>query len=144
MKKCAKCAETKPNDAFYRYVRNRDGLASYCKVCSAEVSRAWQKTERGKAYSREHARSEKTKASRRRLYAKKISTVEGRLRKWANEAVNYAVRTGKLVPVKTLFCDCGKQAAHYHHDSYAEEDWLKVTAVCRACHGELHRSEVEV
>lgn len=53
----------------------------------------------------------------------------------AQAAVNKAVLNGDLPRISTRVCaDCGSQAHHYHHHSYDEADWLKVTPLCRSCH----------
>lgn len=47
-------------------------------------------------------------------------------------AVNKAVKTGALAPVKTLICvDCGSQAQCYEHRDYNKP--LEVVPVCRKC-----------
>lgn len=48
MKKCARCGQLKPNEEFYKYVKNKDGLMSYCKKCTKEKSSAYSKTGKGK------------------------------------------------------------------------------------------------
>ncbi len=57
----------------------------------------------------------------------------------AKNAVNNAIKEGRLLPVKTQLCaDCGKQAQNYHHESYAPEHQLDVVPLCRSCHKQRH------
>ena len=46
MKRCSKCGEEKPVEAFGRHVRKRDGLDSCCKACRAEIRAANREAER--------------------------------------------------------------------------------------------------
>lgn len=38
VKRCPRCGETKPRDAFTRNPSNKDGLGSYCRPCHSIVS----------------------------------------------------------------------------------------------------------
>lgn len=58
----------------------------------------------------------------------------------AKNAVNNAIYEGKMPRVSTRQCaDCGKQAQHYHHESYAPEHWLDVVPLCASCHKMRHQ-----
>jgi hypothetical protein len=46
MKRCARCQDLKPLDAFSRYARTSDGRQSYCKPCACSYRRAWRKANR--------------------------------------------------------------------------------------------------
>lgn len=41
-KRCSRCHEVRPAADYHRKAEANDGLASYCKPCSAESSRAWR------------------------------------------------------------------------------------------------------
>lgn len=57
----------------------------------------------------------------------------------AKRAVAHAVRHGRLPRARHLPCfECLGDAAEYHHPSYAREDRLKVTPLCKRCHKTLH------
>ena len=58
-KKCSKCNEDKPLDAFYKSCSHKDGLRPYCKTCSDRCVLEYHKTEKGKA-----ARSRRVKRYR--------------------------------------------------------------------------------
>ena len=47
-KKCSKCNEDKPLDAFYKSCSHKDGLQAYCKTCSDRCVLEYHKTEKGK------------------------------------------------------------------------------------------------
>ncbi len=36
-KRCRRCDQVKPASEFYRDIRNRDGLKSYCKTCDLQI-----------------------------------------------------------------------------------------------------------
>lgn len=56
------------------------------------------------------------------------------------ETVWAAVEQGSLPhPSETLCQECGETAEVHHHPSYAPEDHLKTTTLCRPCHSRLHR-----
>lgn len=40
-RRCARCREFLPANAFGPNLRNRDGLHSYCRACVAAYNRAW-------------------------------------------------------------------------------------------------------
>ena len=41
MKRCSKCSEEKPLDAFGNLKKGRDGKCSYCKECAKKGQREW-------------------------------------------------------------------------------------------------------
>lgn len=47
-KRCALCKSEKPTTEFYKAPRNKDGLYSYCKSCSAAKMSVYQKTPKGR------------------------------------------------------------------------------------------------
>jgi len=56
----------------------------------------------------------------------------------AKDAINHAIRDGKLLPALHYWCSCGKQAEQYHHWSYEPEHWFDVIPVCHKCHVHIH------
>ena len=60
-------------------------------------------------------------------------------RRKAREAVNTAVRYGKIPRASSLKCaDCSNDAREYHHESYEPECWLDVVPLCAFCHKARH------
>ncbi len=54
-------------------------------------------------------------------------------------ALKDAIRAGRIKPARECLCaDCGKQAQHYHHESYAPAHWLDVVPLCASCHQKRH------
>jgi hypothetical protein len=41
-KRCKKCGEVKPLDAFSRHKRTKDGRESQCKVCRRDATASWR------------------------------------------------------------------------------------------------------
>lgn len=59
-KRCARCLELKPLSSFGKNPRMRSGRKSYCRPCSAELQREWNRAQR------EAEEAEKAKRRRRR------------------------------------------------------------------------------
>ena len=111
------------------------------KVVHYETNKKYQKTEKGKVVHRKadikYRKSDKGKAT---LRAKKERHhVRNPNQRKARNAVNLAIRTGKIPCIDSLQCLCGNQAKQYHHHKgYAPEFWLDVVPVCRKCHIKHH------
>ena len=48
MKQCRKCGEEKPLTEYYKRKASKDGYANWCKSCSYEYNKKWEKTPKGK------------------------------------------------------------------------------------------------
>ncbi|NVK25224.1 MAG: hypothetical protein HWE10_09880 [Gammaproteobacteria bacterium] len=77
-KTCIRCKATKPRKDFTKDSRRKDGLSSYCRLCS----RAKQKTPEAVAArkanrQREEVRRKRVEAEAKRRYKKKHGTLEG-------------------------------------------------------------------
>jgi hypothetical protein len=113
--------------------------------------------ERQRKYYQEHKEEHKqyteatreTRLARRREYCKKnMAKLTAQAREYAElhperilakKAVHEAIRRKQIAPAKKCKCaDCGKQAHHLHHESYAEEQRLNVIPLCRSCHRKRH------
>lgn len=59
----------------------------------------------------------------------------------ARQAIEYAVKVGKLPRPDTLQCHyCPNQAKLYHHHKgYAREHWFDVVPACLSCHTKIHK-----
>ena len=42
LKKCSKCGEILPHSAFSKNATKNDGLQTYCKLCSKEITYSWR------------------------------------------------------------------------------------------------------
>ena len=156
-KVCSKCGVEKPFSEYYKHKKGKYGLQAQCKKCHTAQTSAHIATEKGKAVQRKYYMSDraKAKAKERNASPEQVAkrqawrdSEEGKaierkryLRRKASfkiqakSAVYCAVESGELPRIHTLVCaECGKQAQHYHHKSYAKEDWLTVTPLCASCH----------
>lgn len=142
-KRCSRCGEEKPLDAFHRERRASSGRQSHCRTCARDARRVWREA------NLEHARAYEAvqKAERRRdpaLRARLVAVVRRcerdsphKLR--AQRALRDAVYRGKIV--KPDRCeDCGERfpprRLHGHHDDYDKP--FDVAWLCQPCHGRRH------
>ena len=117
MKVCFECGETKALTSFQRNCRMPDGRMGLCGPCNN---------------ARTMARTPEARQKSWRAWASRNSRNQG-----AYSAVQGAITKGVLIRTP---CDrCGHPDTHaHHHVSYAREDWLKVTFLCRPCHSSWH------
>ncbi|MEE9354789.1 MAG: hypothetical protein V3U75_04290 [Methylococcaceae bacterium] len=136
-KTCCYCKQVKLLSEFYTDYKSKDGYQYQCKACKKQ----YQQSKKGRECSKRYRQSEKGKKNHRcciRRYQKHFPE-----RKKAKDAVDWAIRTGKIPRANTLKCSCGNQAKQYHHHKgYAKEHWLDVIAVCVSCHHNMPRSYV--
>lgn len=148
MRRCSICKQTKDDAEFTKDCTRHDGFSPKCKDCQRvagerrlpETRRRWVEANREKinAASREQRRRH---ALRVREYANKYNHEHADFY-LAAKAVQRAIRHKLLLPAKECICvDCGKQARHYHHESYAEQERLNVTPLCASCHKRRHYVE---
>lgn len=170
MRTCNRCHQGKDESEFYKDSSRVDGLAYVCKACAnayaekyrqenkaefrkggrlykarpgtrhkPESRRRYKETNREKL--RESARGYSARHAQKRSDYTRRYNAENRDIYLAAKALQKAIRHKELPPAKECTCaDCGKQATHYHHDSYAEQDRLKVVPVCSSCHKKRHMS----
>ncbi|QEQ94892.1 hypothetical protein pEaSNUABM56_00093 [Erwinia phage pEa_SNUABM_56] len=131
--KCNKCGEDKPETDYYP--RNK-----VCKECYKKRVLAYQKNEglEGKRVRcRRYANSEKGLVLSR-VRVKRYSEKHPKKRR-AKDALNYAVRSGKI---KKMPCEiCGEKKAHGHHDDYDKP--LEVRWLCPIHHKQWHSAHGE-
>jgi hypothetical protein len=110
-----------------------------CRAEQAEVNNSWREINRESINARRqeirNADPERTRALRRAEY------LRFREQRKAHNAVNHAVRDGRLEPVMSFCCVlCGLPAEQYHHhNGYDDDHLLDVIPVCKRCHGRQHR-----
>jgi len=132
---CTKCKKKKPVFEFHKDRSTKDGLLRWCKSCQ----KAYCQTDKGKAVNHKatakYLKTPKGKATMKRFYTRNPNYAK------ATNAVNHAIRDGKLPRPDSLLCHyCPKPAKQYHHwKGYEPEHWLDVLPVCRDCHKELHK-----
>jgi hypothetical protein len=146
MKRCPRCAETKPLSEFDKNRSMPDGRAGWCKPCMREA-RALSINRSPEAKDAFYIK----KAARQKRYRARTPeqrpTRNAQLRSWetrnrektrAHKAVQSALRSGRLVrPEHCERCErqCKPQA---HHADYTKP--LDVAWLCSTCHGKEHRT----
>lgn len=123
-KVCTRCGEEMPaTTEFYYETKVGSGkLRAACRGCTSAENSAWQRANR-----------ESNRAATKSWQAKNRHKVH------AQQAARSAVKHG-LLPPATTCSECGAtDSVGYHHDSYAEEEWLNVRALCNRCHMQWHR-----
>ena len=56
-KKCGRCGDVKPLEAFHLFKGHESGRQSYCKVCEAESNKEWRADPAVKARLAEYMRA---------------------------------------------------------------------------------------
>lgn len=152
MKKCNVCEIEKLETDFYK------GYAK-CKKCFYEVTKKYRISERGKQVrrieainSRKNGKAkerqdrykvtEKGKLVTKKYNQKRYSTIEGKQKLAAKNAVRYALKKGKLIKMNCFIC--GEIKSEAHHPSYAEDMRLSVIWLCSQHHNEIHNRPNEV
>lgn len=145
-KKCFKCAQTLPRSEFYSHKMMGDGLLGKCKSCTKRDVKENREAHSDYYRDKDAARAmlpHRVEARKRYLEtnAGKLSSGKAKRRyreknpqKYkANNAVNNAVRDGRLIRQDCI--RCGK-AAQAHHEDYSKP--LEVIWFCPKHHKERH------
>lgn len=134
-KRCFKCGQVKPLDEFYRHKGMRDGRLNKCKACTkADV----QSNYRGNRTAKQQYERKREQTPGRR--AKKLEYMrrarQSHPEKYkATNAVNNAIRDGRLVRGPCEIAGCERKA-EAHHEDYAKP--LEVRWLCRRHHRSKH------
>lgn len=134
IKTCFKCGETKPLSDFYKHPMMADGHVNKCKECN---KRDVTDNRKGKIdYYRDYDRE---RGSRKTLEDTQKYRSENPKKYKAHSAVNYALRSGKLVKQPCEICD--RIDTHAHHCDYNKP--LEVMWLCPVHHVEWHQKHGE-
>lgn len=166
MKKCFKCGKEKPLTEFYKHPRMADGHLSKCKECTkldtktnyhkrreyyVAYDKKRNKDERRRRYIASNYRQLRQTASDRYKSYREKNYLKNRARKIAKQrldrlqnpekykarnAVNNAVRDGRLKKLPCEICGAAEKVQAHHHD-YLKP--LDVIWLCTRHHGEEHR-----
>lgn len=155
-KYCPDCKQNKPLSEFNKSRTRKGGFQSYCKSCLKAYQKTYQQSEKGKAICRKattkyqqtfnykvvsanYRQSLMGKAAHRKADAKSKAIHPNNIK--AKDAVNNAIRAGKLPRPNTWLCHyCTRPAQEYHHwHGYEPEHYLDVIPACRECHKKEHR-----
>jgi hypothetical protein len=134
MKTCFKCGIEKPLSEYYKHPRMADGHLGKCMECTkADVRQnRINNPERLSVYEkRRYSRSERKAAIAATTAAWARNNPDKRK---AQNAVNNAIRDGKLVRQPCEVCGAKGEG---HRDDYSKP--LEVRWLCRKHHMELHR-----
>lgn len=170
MRTCNKCHQAKDESEFHKDKSRVDGLAYVCKTCANAYAKKYQEDNRaefrkgGRFYKArpgrkrspesrrryKEANREKVNAAARAFAERHAQDLRDNARRYrhdnrdkylAAKALQKAIYHKVMPPAKECTCaDCGKQATHYHHESYAEQDRLNVVPLCGSCHKLRHMS----
>lgn len=113
MKQCTKCGVAQPLEAFSKRAKSWDGVQSCCKRCSSAY---W------KEYNPVHREQISYRQSNPARYR-------------AHNAVESALKTGRLQSQNCELCSISISCAHHHNYSKP----LDVSWLCPSCHGFVHR-----
>lgn len=119
-KKCFKCGITKDINDFYKHPQMSDGRFGKCKECAKGDASKYSRTESGRGVERSRNR-------RRNKYlsdATRLHRQRNPLKYRARNAVNNAIRDGKLVRMPCRICGEKAQAHHEDYSKPLEVDWL--------------------
>lgn len=114
--KCGKCKDNFTTSMFHKNNAKSRGYSYYCKLCMSIYCRA---------------------IKRNGGYWKGYKD-ENKLKKQAQWAVSWALKTGDLIKLPCHICDNPKSEAH--HESYKKEHRLDVLWLCRSHHRERHEA----
>lgn len=134
MKRCFKCGQEKPLEAFYRHSKMGDGYLGKCKECTKKDVRLHrEKNDSVREYDRQRyyttpGRRERTAETSRRW--NKLNPMGYK----AHYIVSNAIRYGKLS--KSPCEVCGNLDVHGHHDDYSKP--LEVRWLCARHHALYH------
>lgn len=135
---CPKCKVEKTDDDFHRDKRRPSGRAYYCKSCVAAYSKsigpAYRASDAYRTAKRKYLDSQKGKDVTRE-YSRR-SYLEKRDQRLARIAVNYALRSGKLIR-PDICSECGVGCKpDAHHEDYLKR--LEIVWLCKTCHTAKH------
>lgn len=136
MKRCFKCLETKPLEAFYKHAQMGDGRLNKCKDCTkADTNRnRLAKIDHYRAYDRRRASLPHRKANAMRVFERWSKTHPERRK--AQVALGNAVRDGRVIPWPVCAIPECKGRPEAHHPDY--EKPLQVVWLCAAHHKQSH------
>ncbi len=138
MKTCFKCGITKERSDFYRHPQMADGLLGKCKECAKRDVRIDRATSPN---AREYD-AKRSKDPGRRKYSREHKPKRTPIRQRAHNAVQRAVRSGKLIkPSECNRCGTDQVRIVGHHADYNKP--LDVEWLCDLCHLRHHASKGE-
>jgi uncharacterized OB-fold protein len=139
-KQCFKCKKTKSLEEFYKHKQMGDGHLGKCKTCTKKDVNGRYNDPEAKERIREYERKRFKEPERKKkiiLYQLTMRAKSPRKNK-ARQAVNNALRDGRIVKQN---CEkCGSEKSQAHHPDYRSP--LKVMWLCFKHHREEHGQKV--
>jgi len=141
VKRCPRCGETKPLEAFYVSRGRPDGRTGWCGACHLTSVKEWQATHGEqylayqRSYSQSHAHPTTTGHNKPGglTYQERVTPEMTRLISRVRYAVKAAVRDGRLIrPAVCEQCGEGGRDIDAAHSDYMKP--LDVRWLCNSCH----------
>jgi hypothetical protein len=128
-KTCFKCGKTLPMGEFYQHKKMADGHLNKCKGCTKSdvLKNKADRIDYYRAFDRD--RGNRQPAEYFAAYRSKNP-----LRYLANNAVNNALRSGRITRLPCFVCGSTRSVAH--HPDYSQP--ISVIWLCQAHHKQLH------
>lgn len=133
-KECSTCNRRLPISGFQIRRASKDGRTAACRECLSERDRLRESPARAAA----REAYQKTERGRVAAGRAKLAYIERNpSKRQAHNAVNNAVKDGRMT--KPEACEeCGGEGIiHGHHDDYSKP--LDVKWLCTACHSAAHK-----
>jgi len=136
-KKCNKCGELKPSDAFYRDKNTANKHRPRCKQCTeaARTTVMYKVREQKKKWRQKNKTRLNALARERYLKRKELNKCKANGK--ARGVVAQKIRSGKVV--RKPCCICGDEMGEMHHVDYSKP--MKVLFLCKEHHTIWHRIE---
>lgn len=132
-KRCFKCLQQLPLEAFYKHAAMGDGHLNKCKECTKRDARKHRldKIDYYRSYDKLRASQPHRVAQRREIWDAWLETHPKR--RAAQVALGNAVRSGKVQKLPCLVCGDKAEAHHPDYDRPLDVVWL-----CRPHHMQAH------
>jgi len=131
---CKYCGKEKDIDEFSKHPKTKDGRSPKCKECTSAFVRGWYRKTISTRIENEKKRSKTPERKEFRSKYQKEEREKKSLYFKARNAVNIAVRDGRIRKQPCKRCGAVKTEAHHHdYSKPLDVEWL-----CRPCHMAEH------
>lgn len=133
MKRCFRCLENKPLEAFYKHARMSDGRLNKCKECTKAdtLKNRLANIEYYRSYDRARASQPKRKMLAKRIISEWKAQFPNRRK--AQVILGNAVRDKRIEKQPCFICGGKAEAHHPDYDRPLDVVWL-----CSAHHKQAH------
>jgi len=137
-KRCTKCGEVKPLDAFNRHQGKPLGRRSRCRACQREYDRAWRETNRDRKRETDRAWYETNRDRKREYYAANRDRYHERDRRRRARKRAATVEEFTLADVYAWWDELGVHTCFWCGLPFAEGDSIHVDHVWPLSRGGHH------